>query len=369
MIQLATLAGRTAEARNRISKLTAEGAKDEEIATWLAPVIVADPAWLEQYILTVPEERRVDLIRQTFEKMAGIHADSVWELIRISSVAASAARSPGSDPRYPALGGIGISASSPLAAEVLFDPANGFALNDATRFFRHGTYNPENSKRVLEEWLAGRWEGAIPDCVKPAWLNLRKNDPEAFREFQERLSPEMRARADEFEASASLIDFKLPPRTDYRAEELKSIGAKGLKSMVENQAIAAAPIPLETLAELPKEIRGESLRNYFDWLYPFESGFAREALDKLDSLDFSAEERQALLDSALAGEWGNEGDFEGSMKVVRLMPAGESRTKAERELLEDYARTDPASALEFTKTMPEGELRTRIENLATGNLP
>lgn len=368
-IKLATLAGRTTEARAKITKLMAEGAKDEEIATWLAPVLVADPAWLEQYILTVPEERRIGLVRTAFEKMAEIHPDSVWELIRVSPFAVSAAKAKGSDPNYPGLEGIGIRASSSLAADVLFDPAHGFELNEVTRFFRHGAYTRENSKRILEEWLAGRWERATPDCVKPAWYNLRENDPAAFQEIEDKLSPEMRARTAEFKASSSLLDFEGPPRTDYRAEELEPVGANGLATLVEEQAMASAPIPLETLAQLPKDVRGESLENYFGWLYPFGSGFAREALGKLDSLGFSTEEKQSLLENALDGEWNTNGDFEGSMKVVGMMPGGEGRAKAERELLEDYARMDPAAALEFTKTMPEGELRARIEKLATGNLP
>ena len=368
-IQLATLAGRTTEARAKIAKLMAEGAKDEEIATWLAPVLVADPAWLEQYILTVPEERRVDLVRKTFEKMAEIYPDSVWELIRISPFAVSAAKAQGSDPNYPGLRGKGIQAFSSLAAEILFDPANGFDLKEVTRFFRYGAYTRENSKRILEEWLAGRWEGATPDCVKPAWYNLRKNDPAAFQEIEEKLSPEMLARTAEFKASSSILDFDSPPRTDYRAEELEGLGADGLASMMEEQAMSSAPIPLDTLARLPEKVRGEALANYFSWLYPFETEMAREALGKLDTLGFTKDEKQALLDSALAGEWSTGGDFEWSMKIVRMMPEGEDRTKAELELLEDYAKDDPVGALEFSGSMPEGELRTRIEKLATENQP
>lgn len=368
-VQLATLAGRTTEARAKIAKLMAEGAKDEEIATWLAPVLVADPAWLEQYILTVTEERRVDLVRKTFEKMAEIHPDPVWELIRVSPFAMSAAKAKGSDPDYPGLRGKGIQASSPLAAEILFDPANGFDLKEVTRFFRHGAYASENAKRILDEWLAGRWEGATPDCVKPAWYNLRNEDPAAFQEIEGKLSPEMRARAAEFKASSSILDFDSPPRTDYRAEELEGLGADGLANVVEEQAMSSAPIPLDTLARLPEKVRGEALANYFSWLYPFETEMAREAVGKLDVLSFTKDEKQALLDSALAGEWGTGGDFEWSMKIVRLMPEGEGRTKAEIELLEDYARDDPAGALEFTGSMPEGELRTRIEKLATENQP
>ena len=369
IIQLATLAGRTTEARSKIVELMAAGAKDEEIATWLAPILVSDPAWLETFILTVPEERRVDLVRETFKKMADIHVDSVWELIRVSPVALLAAKSTGSDPRYPGLGGIGISNSSPLAAEVLFDPANGFSLESITKFFRHGTGNKANAKRILEEWVAGRWKNETPDCVRSAWLGLRHREPDTLREIEEKLAPEMRTQGNQFEASAKLVDYKLPPRTDYRAEELESIGAAGLASLVEDQAKAAAPIPLDTLAQLPKELRKESLDIYFSWLYPFQADLAREMLGKLGSLDFSNEEKQVLLESALSKEWYDEGDFEWSMRVVELMPEGEGRTKAERELLEDYANMDPAAALEVTKTMPPGELRTRIEKLATENLP
>ncbi len=45
ILKLAAMAGRTREARAKIDDLLAAGAKDEEIAAWLAPILLADPAW------------------------------------------------------------------------------------------------------------------------------------------------------------------------------------------------------------------------------------------------------------------------------------------------------------------------------------
>ncbi len=63
MVRIAALAGRKTEAIAKIQDLLASGASNEAIAEWLALVLFTDPAWLDTFILTVPEERRIPLTR------------------------------------------------------------------------------------------------------------------------------------------------------------------------------------------------------------------------------------------------------------------------------------------------------------------
>ena len=148
VIRLAALAGRTTEARAKLAELVKAGAGDKEIAEWLAPVLVADPAWLEQFILTVPEERRTALIREVFPILGNLHFDADWELMRHSPSALGAAKT-----------GIGIlvsSSRSPLAAAFLLDPANGFTEKELT-VLEWTVHTPENARRVMEAWKSGHW--------------------------------------------------------------------------------------------------------------------------------------------------------------------------------------------------------------------
>ncbi|WP_265593996.1 hypothetical protein [Haloferula sp. BvORR071] len=80
-IRLAALAGRTKEARAKVAALIASGAKDEEVAEWLAPVLIADPGALDDLVAGIPEERRFALVRTALLQVVSLHPDSVWEVI------------------------------------------------------------------------------------------------------------------------------------------------------------------------------------------------------------------------------------------------------------------------------------------------
>jgi hypothetical protein len=369
VIQLAALAGRTGEARKKIEALFAENAPDEAIAEWLAPVLIADPAWLESFILTVHEPRRIDLVRATIWKISEISPDAAWELVRSSPFAAMAARTTGSDVEREGLDVLNGCHDSPLAAEVLFDPANGFSTEEATKFFRFGSQNTANNKRLLKEWFAGRWEGEAPECVRAAWLNLRWLEESTLRELEKEMPEALETQAERFESLGKLTATAGMITEDPSAEELGILGPEELAQFAESRTEAGRPLPLETLAELPPELRGQTFDTYFSYLYPYHQDVAQHALDVLDQLGLKRSERQALLEGAVAQEWSFTGDHEKALEIIARMPDREAAEERKGEVLEDLVKFDPQTGLEFIKTMPSGELKERMEKLAAEGMP
>ena len=368
VIRLAALAGRTGDAQVVIEAMLAAGAGDPDLAEWLAPVLIADPAWLERFIPSVPGERQVDLARAALWTMSELSPDSVWELIRSSPFAAQAARAAGRG-EHEGLDVISTCKDSPRAAEVLFDPANGFSNEEIAGYFRWGSGSVPNCRRILEEWAAGRWEGASPECVRSAWLSLRREDREVLQEFEESVPAPLQEETRRFEALAQLMQPDGEIAGNPPASELRILDAQELAEFTENRAEAARPLPLATLAALPQELRGQALENYFNHLFPFQTDRAKEAVGSLDQLALTRAEKQTLLEAAAHRIWNAEGHHETALQWIARMPDRKARATAERNLLEELAKYDPEGALAFAKTMPEGALREEIEQLATGNLP
>lgn len=369
VIKLAALAGRTSEARSRIAALLESGAADEEIASWLVPVLIADPGWLEKFIATVPEQRRIDLARVTLFQMAGLNPDSVWELIRASPFAATAARSNGTDERYKGLAMVGGAIGSSLAAEVLFEPANGFSAAEIADYFKWGTASISNSRRILDEWIAGRWEGIAPQCVRSAWLSLGLEDKAALGDLEKSLPPSLRSVADGYEVLRKINQLEGAIETDPAPEEFKLLGPADVESLVEDRAMSAKPLPLELLAEATPENRKDALGNYFDWIYPFNVDFAHQAIAGLKKVDLTDEEKDGLYKSASYEEWNGQGNLGRALEFASMISDEKERNDSESEILEEFARTDPQDALQHARSMPDGELRTRIETIATESLP
>lgn len=369
LIRLAALAGRTGEARQKIEALLAEGASDEAIAEWLAPILIADPAWLESFILTVDEARRIDLVRATFWKIGEISPDAAWELVRSSPFAAMAARTTGSDTEREGLEVLISCQDSPLAAEVLFDPANGFSAQEIAKFFRFGTRNPANSQRILKEWFGGLWEDDAPQCARHAWLSLRWDDEPALRELEKTLPPGLREQAQRFETLARLTSTPGMITTEPGTEELGLLGPGELAEFAESRTESGRPLSLETLAKLPPGLRGETFQTYFAYLYPYNEDVARHSLEVLDQLDLTPDEKQTLLDGAVAQVWRFEGDAKGALELIGRMPDREEAERNKAEVLEEFAKFDPQGALEYADSMPPGELRERIEKLAAEGAP
>lgn len=369
MIQLAALAGRTTEALTRAKELVSTGASDADISEWLAPVLVSDPKCLEAFITGVPEERRINLVRAVLKKMGELHPDAVWEVIRVSPTAVAAAKAQGTDPLWEGIRSLYPAAESRLAVEILLDPAYGFPEEQVSGYLRATLANPDNARDLLERWIKGGWEPQRPDLLRDAYYVLHGRDHDALEALRTELDPGKSTAFGKYEASIKLNNFEQAPRTDYTVEELSTLGPTEIRGLAEEHAMSGAHLPLETIARLTPELREAALDSYFQWYYPFQADDARKVLADLGSLGFTEEEKQSLLENAFSSEWYEAGNFEQSLEVISMMKAGEGREKAERELLEDYANHDPAAALEFAKTMPEGGLRTKIEKLATDNLP
>lgn len=368
-IQVAALAGRTGEARKKIEALFADNATDEEIAEWLAPILIADPAWLESFILTVHDSRRIDLVRATIWRISEISPDAVWELMRSSPFAAMAARTTGRDTEREGLDVLNGCHDSPLAAEVLFDPANGFSTEEATRYFRFGTRSRANNERILKEWFGGRWEGEAPECVRAAWLNLRWLDEPVLRELEKDLPDSLKEQAERFEALGKLTMTRGMITGDPGADELAQLGAEELSQFSEMRAEAGKPLPLETLAKLPEDLRGQTFESYFGYLYPYNEETATHALEVLDKLGLKRRERQALLEGAASQIWQFEGDAGKALGLIDRMPDREAAATMRKEMLEELAKFDPQAALEMVQTMPEGALKDQIEKLAKEGSP
>lgn len=368
-LKLAAMAGRTSDARKKIEALFAENAPDEEIAEWLAPILIADPRWLESFILQVHESRRIDLVRTTIWKMTESSPDAVWELIRDSPFAAMASRTTGSDQEREGMDVLDGCHGSPLAAEVLFDPACGFSDEEIANYFRFETHSPENSRRVLEEWFAGRWKGEAPGCVRTAWMALKWMDEPALQELQSQMPPELKEAAERFDTLAKLSQTSGMITDDPSPEELLLLGEEELSQFAGDRAEAGKPLPLELLAKLPPELRGGAIGNYFAGLYPFNRDTAQHALGVMDGLGFTRGERQSLLDGAAYQAWSFRGDYQAALDLIAKMPDREAAAQIESDVLKDLAFHDPERALEHVATMPDGELKVQIEMMAKEGIP
>lgn len=369
VIKLAALAGRTSEARSKIAALLESGAKDEEIAPWLVSVLIADPGWLEKFIVTVPEQRRIDLLRTTMAQMAGLNRDSIWELVRVSPSAALAARSTGSDKRYKGLEILLQAKDSPLAAEVLFDPASGFTDEMIAGYFKWGAGEIGNSRRIIEEWIGGRWEGVPPDCVRYAWLSSERGDKAALDEIGKSLPESLKSAVEGFETFRKLQRVKGSIETDPAPEDLKLLAAGEVESLVEDRAMAAKPLPLELLAEVAPENRKAALETYFNWIYPFNVDLAHQSIARLKESNLTESEKDGLYQSASYEEWNSLGDLGKALEFASMISDEKKRNESRTEILEEFAKTDPEGALQHAQGMPEGELRARIEKIATESLP
>jgi hypothetical protein len=184
-------------------------------------------------------------------QVIALHPDSVWEVIRASPLAAEAARAKLKGDNYPGLDLVITACRSPLAAEVLFDPANGFSNEEIARFFRFGGRDEANSRRILDEWIAGRWQGEPPECVQAAWAGLRWRNEAELRAVEAALPEPLRKKADEFEALTRLEKRLRSMEAALTAEDLDQLGAEELASLAEERSEAGKPLPLELLATMP----------------------------------------------------------------------------------------------------------------------
>ena len=212
IVRIAVLAGRTREARARVADLLAANATDEEIADWLALILFSDPAWLDSFILTVPEDRRIALARLTIMKVGDLHSDAAWRLIRHSPFALLAARSEAEVHGRKGIDILSDSRRSQILAETVLDRALGLSDEEIAKTLSWAGA-AENSKRILEEWKSGRWAGQPPPFVSNAWYTLRQDDPDSLQKLETGLSEEHRDSVDHLKAFISEDGrAPMPPR-------------------------------------------------------------------------------------------------------------------------------------------------------------
>lgn len=368
IIRIAALAGRTKEVRKKIGDLLAAGAKDDEIAEWLALILFSDPGSLDEFILTVPEGRRIALVRTALLKVSRMQADAVWEAIRSSPFALQAVRSDLEVEKRKGVDILGYARTSPLTAETILNPSYGFTEQEIAatlRFVRGG----ENSRRILEEWKKGRWKGEPPGFVRDAWAHFWFNDKDALQEIGKSLPEEYRTFTDRFNALNEQDQHTSNNQTIATAEELSKLGEKELMSVLNDQFCSGRVIPLETFIQLPPVLRKAGLENHFRQDDTFHPDMARNCVEQLDRLDLTNSEKQALLEGAASAVWENQGDYLTALQWSARMPDANGREKFETNLLTEYARADPDGALDFIATLPAGKLRETIERIATEALP
>lgn len=368
IFRVAALAGRTTEARAKLRDLMAADAKDEEIVEWLSLVLFTDPAWLDSFILTVPEDRRIALARLVIFKVGALHADAAWELMRQSPYARLAARSGVKVEDREGIEILGYCMDSPLAADTILNPEFDFSDKEITRVLRFIS-GEENHRRIIEEWKSGRWKGEPPAFVRGAWGYFWHKDKDASREIDQSLPAELRGYAEQF--GALYDQSKSVPGAGGipGVEELSALGVGELSEVFEMQRTSGTHIPLETFVQLPPKLREACIREYFSQSDFFHPEMARECVAQLDRFDLTVAEKQSLLEGAATMSWEELGDYETSLEWASRMPDPKGRAEFEEKFLTELAKAEPGSALEYTAKLPAGELRQKIERIATEALP
>lgn len=363
VVRMAALAGRTTEARAKLQVLLATDADNEEIADWLALVLFTDPAWLDDFILTVPEDRRIAIARLTIFKVGALHSDAAWELVRRSPYARLAARSGVKVEHREGMDILGYCVDSPLAVDTMLTPEFGFSEKEM-RTILWSARGEENSRRILNEWMQGRWKGDPPRYVREAWNHFWHADKDTLREIEKTLPAELRGFADQFNALNEQRKNAPVTAAIPGVEQLSSLGPGELREVFETQRNSGTHIPLETFVQLPPKLRALGLQNYYQQSDGFHPELARESVAQLDHLALTGTEKRWILEGAAMGVWYEQGDYLTSLKWAARIEDEKGRAEFEEKLLTQLAETDPDSALEYTATLPLGGLRDKIERLA-----
>ncbi|GAA5120253.1 hypothetical protein JIN84_20620 [Luteolibacter yonseiensis] len=366
IIRIATIAGRSTEARKKLQKLLAAEAKDDEIADWLALALFSDPVWLDKFILTLPEDRRVALARLTIFKLGALSPDAAWELIRHSPYARQAALADVEIEHRKGLEILGYCGGSPLVADTLLDPSLGFSEKDIARQLRFPR-GEENARRILEEWKSGRWKGEPPEFVRRAWFVLQHTDKDGLREMEKTFPPGFSNDLDQFKTlheQQELVD-KAPAGAPPQVEDLAKLKPAEFTEYLRNSWNSSTSIPLTTLTQLPPELRKIGIERYLQYNMEFRPEAARQCVDQLESLDLTSQEKQSLLKDAAGLVWGSEGDIRSALDWAGRIPDADERAKFEEKLLTELAQEDPEEALDYVATLPAGALREKIARIAT----
>ncbi len=373
IVRIAALAGRTTEAKLKVRDLVAAGANDEEIAEWLSLVLFSDPGWLDNFIQTVPEDRRIALSRLTIFKVGKLQADAAWQLIRNSPYALQAARSDVEIERRKGLNILGYCMGSPLAAETLLNPVFGFTDEEINRNLP-STYGGKNVECILEAWKQGRWKDDPPGFVRDAWAEFRILHEDDLPKIEKDLPVEIRNSVERFNAYfeqqkqiTSAPVGQLPTH-----EEMAKFSEAALNTALDDLAESGIHVSLESLVRLPEKLRKPALEQYFDRYDQYDSfhpKLIRDSIEAAAQLDLTPSENQVILEKAALLIWQDQGDYQTALDWLSQIPDAKSRVESQEKILTELAQQDPQSALESIIPLPAGELRDKIERLATEALP
>jgi hypothetical protein len=364
-IKLAALGGRTAEAKRKVAELLEMGATDQDIVTWLTPILLSDPGWMEHFVSMVPEGLRPLLVQETMKELSDHHLDAPWEVLKHSPTLSAYCSSPA--------GGISLFLSfsayqSPQAAAFLLDHANGYASREIRQGLQSALHNPTNARTMLEAWKSGQLPAGLEKDILPlAWRSLSFQDPDTTAALMRDLTPEQKAwlaaRQQDKEASARFREQLNHPEST-RLEELSDLQISPYLSALEE---SGGRVALEQLGRLPENLRKQAAEDYLRYTYPYHSEGVMEDLRTLPSLGFSEKEQLQILERGIDGEWSDSGNFANAIELAGMIPDAGKREEKRRALLEDLAKYDPEAALEYAATLPDGEDRSRLEQQAREN--
>lgn len=370
LIRIAAMAGRTAPAREQLMAALAAEASDDELAPWLAAILVSDPAWLDSLLSRVPKPRRAGLVDSTLHQLIRLDARALWPVLRASPYAAELAKAQlGHDSQFDPFGPQSWIMQSafidPTAAlDYILDPANGIPDTAARQV---SAYDVPSASRVLNEWQDGRWQDAHYPLVSFAWHTLAREAPEALAEIRANLSDAQQEDANrmhwwsEFHSNPTL---EIPTPTD-----LAHLNADQIEAVQQRLSAAGIPIPLATLAGLTPDQRREALRIQSYNLREFTPEQVRSHIESLPSLPLLDAEKATILSGASEYLWKEAGDYQGALDLAARIPDPDRFAEATGAILRGLSREDPATAIRFAPNIEDESLRDEFIKAAQQNLP
>ncbi|MFC7337530.1 hypothetical protein ACFQY0_10110 [Haloferula chungangensis] len=370
LIRFAAMAGRTGPAREQLMAALAADASNGELATWLAAILIAEPAWLETFLKSVPEARRTNIVGSALSKLIHLDKRALWPVLRASPFAAALAKSQLSN----------YSTSDPFSSQPLIIEAAGYDPNGALDFIldpangipdsvlHHISPNDKSSAtRMLNEWLSNHWPDESISRINSAWCIIEKEDPEALEKIREKLTAEQLTHVERMSWMSEFISRNPVEIPD--ATELATLNAEEVEVVRGELSAAGIPMPLELLAELTPDQRSKALRIQSMNLRDFTPEQVRAHIESLHAIPLLDTEKTMLLTGASDYLWKEAGDYQGALNLAAQISDPGQSTKITRNLLYQLAVEDPASAIQYSPDIGDEALRNEIIRIAEQNQP
>ncbi len=343
----------------------AAGASDQELARWLAGILVADPGWLEVFLKSVPEDRGEELCREVLEQLMGLDEGSLWAVLRASPTAMAVANgsvSVWSDPFSSQPVAIaGSRSASSEAVDTILDPAS--AVDPSLLSVLRVNLDAPSASRLLEAWGSGKLSVGHRALVTAAWMTLLSEDPAALEGIIGRLPEELKADAERMSGWATTLaknPLEVPP-PDLLAR-LNSVEIEHLQGEL---LMAGLQFPLEYYEGLSLDQRSAALMVHAYNLIPIGNLEGHLAgLDRLDEMALSDQEKSLLLSETAEFLWKEQGEIGRALELASRIPDPQESAEASSRLLRGFAEEDPAAALDFAGSMAEGPQRDALMETA-----